>query len=131
MVLVIFQCDKMDDKNNLKNRKKEELKKLTGFDGNRGSFNNTFLIKLHHLDIGQGVAVKICNSLLMEIDDDFALDVEKRLDELLEMEKFNENPNVCVKCGGNLLKYANYCTYCGFRIPDEIKNKLLEDIYGE
>lgn len=118
----------MGDENNLKNIKKEKLKELTGFDGNRGSFNNNFLIKLHNLDIGQGVAVKICNSLLKEIDNDFNINVERRLDELLEIEKFNLNPNICVKCGGDLLKYANYCTYCGFHIPDEIKNKLLEDI---
>lgn len=120
----------MDEKNKLIIRKKEKLKELTGFNGKRGSFNNNFLIKLHNLDIGQGIAVNICNNLLTEIDVDFNIDVEKRLDELLHMEKFNTNPNVCVKCGGNLLKFANYCTYCGFRIPDEIKDKLLEDING-
>lgn len=127
MVLRIYQCDIMDEGHYLKIRKKEELKELTGFNGNRDSFNNHFLIKLHKLDVGQGVAVKICNSLLNEIDNDANINVKKRLDELLEMEKFNANPHVCVKCGGDLLKYANYCTYCGFRIPNEIKNKLLED----
>lgn len=121
----------MDNHKKIKIRKKDELKDITGFDGTRSSFNNNFLIKLHNLGIGQGVAVNICNSLLMEIDDDVNINVAKRLDELLEMENFNANPNVCIKCGGNLLKYANYCTYCGFSIPEEIKNKLLEDIYGK
>ena len=54
-------------------------------------------------------------------------DIEERLDELCDECYARRNPTLCYKCHGELLKYANYCTHCGSKIPESVK-EILEGV---
>ena len=102
----------------------DELVELTGFKGSRSDFSYDFNVYLKNKNIGAGDAVNICNKIISEIKINTLFDIEKRLDELCDECYAKRNPSLCYKCHGELLKHANYCTHCGSKIPEEVKDRL-------
>ena len=102
----------------------DELKLLTGFNGSRSDFHHEFLFFLKEKDVSEGDAVKICKIIQQEIKINPIFDIENRLNELMDECYIKRNLTLCSNCHGNLLANANFCTHCGKKIPDFIKNQL-------
>lgn len=101
-----------------------ELEELTGFKGSRSDFKYDFNKYLKDNNISAADAVNICNKIITEIKKNPLFDIEKRLDELCAEYYIKRNPSSCYNCHGELLKNANYCTHCGSKIPENVKDIL-------
>ena len=108
---------------------KKTLEDISGFKNSHRDFNVLFSLKIGSrsgLDL-RGIDVQnICEKIINEDDCNSPKEVKIELLNLLEYE-VQKREKKCISCHSDLLDGANFCTYCGKKIPNIQKEGVEDD----
>lgn len=96
-----------------------EIREITGFESKiykSNEISNNYFIKLKKLGLSPREGHRIFLDFLAENSEKPVRRVHDKFDDLIYEYIHGIEKGICPDCGEELLKHANYCTYCGEKI---------------